>query len=371
MCDYHGVGVQLYYSRINKGWTVEKALGGKQKETKIELTREINNINAVARAFGSTFDAVKKTQRKTRSINTAIFHALEQSESCTDRKGKVFKNKADMCSDYKIPIEVFERRLDEGWGLEKALETPYLYNKIFRVADFKGNVYKSVARMCSAYNLDKREFEARINDKWSLAEALSGVRPSNTEEFRTKIETAYNEQLGCYEDHIGCRYKTLAKLAMTYGLYEMQFRILASTGVSLVNILVHHSGNILNLPRKGVAFYWNGRWYKDRQFCRNMDTTASFWYKLSVGYTLEEIVRGRPENRVGIVDHNGKEFKSKIAMCQYHRVPVKIFDNRIIIGLSMEDALCRDLKRLGELKEQCKKILKSCEVQPEWHSVGA
>lgn len=78
MCKTYGISVYTFYSRINSGWDLEKALTTPTKE-------EVKGI------------------------------------SCKDHNGKVFKSIKEMCNYHNIVYTTFYNRIKSGWNLKDAL----------------------------------------------------------------------------------------------------------------------------------------------------------------------------------------------------------------------------------------------------------
>ena len=129
MCNYYGITVGCYYSRIRKGWTLKKTL----------LTDKIGNngtyLGEVTDHMGNKFHSINK-MLEYHHISWHKFHAwtekgctleeiLRKREICvTDHLGNEYSSLRKMCAHYHMDYYAFTYRTKSGWPLENALTIP-------------------------------------------------------------------------------------------------------------------------------------------------------------------------------------------------------------------------------------------------------
>lgn len=132
MTKHWGISRTTYLSRINMGWSVEKAL---------------------------TFTIREESRPKGGAV---------------DHLGNKFKSRSQMLTHWGIRRDTYNSRLRRGWSLKEALTTPSTNNN--RCKDHLGNEYDSKGDMFKTYGVSYSAFTKRIDRGWSLEEALTGNR---------------------------------------------------------------------------------------------------------------------------------------------------------------------------------------------------
>ena len=61
-----------------------------------------------------------------------------KAREIVDHKGNVWKSKIEMCKYYNINWTTYDNRMQKGWSMKDALETPVKCKNI--ITDHKGNV---------------------------------------------------------------------------------------------------------------------------------------------------------------------------------------------------------------------------------------
>lgn len=131
MCSYWGITPWTYARRINKGWTLEKAL---------------------------TEPLCEMTQRA--------------AKPCTDHLGNKFDSVTDMCRYHGVAISTFGNRRLKGASLEQALRHGTVFSNTDKYSDHLGNRFNSLRSMASYWNLSYQVLQNRLNSGWGLKASL-------------------------------------------------------------------------------------------------------------------------------------------------------------------------------------------------------
>ncbi|SCY10850.1 hypothetical protein [Butyrivibrio sp. INlla14] len=102
-----------------------------------------------------------------------------REKPCEDHLGNKYCSIRDMCLVYGISPETYTRRINVyHMTVEEALTRPVKHNGGIRCQDHNGKYYRSRTQMCKSYGIDRKLFEYRISNGWSLEDALT--KPSRT-----------------------------------------------------------------------------------------------------------------------------------------------------------------------------------------------
>lgn len=123
----------------------------------------------------------------------------KKREPVTDHKGRQFKNKSDMSRYYNLKVTTFYQRINRGWTLQKALETPTHCKTKRIIYDHDGKKFDSVKTMCAYHNVSVSRYKKLISQGASQKTALT----------RKFSDT--------WHDHLGNKYRSLNEMAEAYG----------------------------------------------------------------------------------------------------------------------------------------------------------
>lgn len=211
--------------------------------------------------------------------------------SITDHTGRAFDSIKSMCAYYHISTNVFARRQQRGWGLERILTTPVHYQNQKQAAEKKSFILDHLAReypdleaMCQAYHLDMLLFQERRLKGWTLEEILT---------------TPTGECDECRVDHLGHVYENLHKMC---DFYDVPYHV--------------------------------------------------FRYRIENNWGLEKaLTTPVGKQAVKCKDHLNQDFSSLKEMCHYYEIPFRIYQNRIRAGWDLERALTEPVKRKSKRKK--------------------
>ena len=150
---------------------------------------------------------------------------------CKDHLGNEFQSITALCKYYNISVRTYKDRLAKGMSLQEALETPN--NKFLpedKRTDHLGNVYSSIKEMANHYGLALDTYQRRIKNGWSIEKALT--EPIDTTKHG-KSET----------DHLGNRFDTIKDMCNHYNITVSAFLIRRKKGYSLEYCLTHQQKN--------------------------------------------------------------------------------------------------------------------------------
>lgn len=108
---------------------------------------------------------------------------------CTDHQGNKFSTKKEMCEHWGIGVAPFSFRIKMGWNLKKALETPTRKGSSEHKVcyDHLGNKFETEAARAKHWGLGSSTVNPRLEHGWTLQKALE-TPPRNR--GRTKIQKA-------------------------------------------------------------------------------------------------------------------------------------------------------------------------------------
>ncbi len=102
---------------------------------------------------------------------------IKHDKPCTDHLGNHYPNIKSMCTFWNICPETYTRRRNVyGLSLEDALTRPVKHNGGLRCYDHTGKRFRSRTSMCRHWNIDRKLFEYRMSQGWSLEDALTRPR---------------------------------------------------------------------------------------------------------------------------------------------------------------------------------------------------
>lgn len=157
---YNGV---FYHSQK----AAEKALGMKEKSiTDLKRRYYCTASEAVERYFHpENFPTMRKKH-----------HLLTKPISY---KGVNYSSLKSCAADTGISLSLLTKRLEAGWSVEEAIETPKNVN-LNKGIEFNGVVYPNEMELCKAHNIGLQTFKQRLRDGWTFNIALTYPVPKGT-----------------------------------------------------------------------------------------------------------------------------------------------------------------------------------------------
>ena len=117
MCDAYDVSPTLYLKRIERGWTVQEALEGKQPYFSRDGV-DYYSQKEVCEAFKIHPNSFRLKQKNGYSIDDIVDRVSYRAE---DHLGKKYRNEAEMCAEYGVKVSTYRARMRKGMSKEEAL----------------------------------------------------------------------------------------------------------------------------------------------------------------------------------------------------------------------------------------------------------
>lgn len=140
--------------------------------------KSYKGYNHLAKELGIPYSAIYTGLSEGKSLDEIIEN--RKPRKVKDHLGSQFESTKEMISRWGISRETYNKRLSDGWSLEKTLTTPVSYaNNTQKCRDHLGNEFESKGAMYKAYGVSRATFSNRLLSGWSLEEALTGSRNEN------------------------------------------------------------------------------------------------------------------------------------------------------------------------------------------------
>lgn len=238
MCRAYGIKVNLYYSRLRSGWSLERILTTKVnwgKSVYDHKGNEYKTLDDMCKAYGIN----QATYSARRSIGWSVADSLEKplypskGKKCKDHLGREYDSIKSLCNAYGISYDAVKGRMKHGFTLEEALMTEVGYMR--KCKDHLGREYKSVTEMCNAYNINVSTFRHRINNGWKLADALKRPVIDSKDITGRRLE---DDEINTYAidavyDHLGKAFTSETAMCKYYNIPIKLFKLRLDSGWTL------------------------------------------------------------------------------------------------------------------------------------------
>ena len=130
MLKHWGISSTTYQDRLNRGWSMEKSLSTptKKKRQPQEYTDFKGNIfptaTSMAKEYGVSLVTLRKLLNKGNTPEEATYLLSQRTSKrgeYVDHLGVKFSSKAKMLETYGVNYATFYKRMENGWSLEEAL----------------------------------------------------------------------------------------------------------------------------------------------------------------------------------------------------------------------------------------------------------
>ncbi|MCR5480130.1 MAG: hypothetical protein K6F27_09785 [Ruminococcus sp.] len=221
-----------------------------------------------------------------------------RSKPAKDHLGKQYASKEEMCQAWHIEYNVYIGRVNRGWTQEEALTIPN--NQGYHgkaVPDHRGNVFRSITKLCEHYNISESSFRYFISNDLTTAEAI------------TKCIAQRDNRTVKAPDHKGNVFVSKKERAAHYNLDRDTVRERLKDGWDLQTALEtpkkeHPRHANIIVPRKD---------HKGNTFATSTDLAESYglnrrtvYKRLQNGWTLQEALETPPHKRRGSNPENKK-----------------------------------------------------------------
>ena len=137
--------------------------------------KSYKGYNHLAKELGIPYSSIYAGLSEGKTLDEIIEN--RKPRKVRDHLENQFESIKEMVQYWGISRETYNKRLSEGWSLEKALTTSVSYaNNTQKCRDHLGNEFESKGAMYKAYGVSRATFSNRLLSGWSLEEALTGKR---------------------------------------------------------------------------------------------------------------------------------------------------------------------------------------------------
>lgn len=288
MCQFYNKNCSTVKNRLNKGWSLEDALTKNRTSARsIEIYDHLGNkfesMIAMCKHYNMNYQVIDRRLRNGWDIEKALTTpAVKAHKKSYDHLGNEFASITDMCDHYKtVTPTAFNERIAKGWTVEQALLTPSSVPD--KPCDHLGNEYETVDDLCAAYGISVNTYYSRMKSKWSLEDRLT---------------TPSGEHRPAY-DHLGNKFKSKVKMCEHYNINYGTFKDRMKNNWTLEKALTTPSNETIQYDHLGNIFE------SKTKLCEHYGIkTQRFNYFKDKGYTIEECL-----NIIPIINANTKNIK--------------------------------------------------------------
>lgn len=316
--------------RLKRGWSLKDVLetpatsAFKGKIYKDHLGNQFSSEKGLAKHWNIGVTTLRGRLERGWSLKDALETpaATLEKKKCTDHLGNYFESESARAKHWGKTASAVRARLKKGWSLKDALETPSEHGNLRKeCVDHLGNHFKSESDRAKYWGIGYGTVNSRLKLGWSLKDALE--TPGNEKPRAIKCT-----------DHLGNEFKSDIARAKHWNLGAATVRTRLAQGWSLKDALekptklavFDHLGNGFG-SLKSMAEHWN-------------KPTRVVHDRLKAGWSLKDALE-KPYKalRVACIDHLGNKFESKSKRAEYWGQTVGIVEGRIEKGWSLKDAL--------------------------------
>lgn len=243
---------------------------------------------------------------------------------CTDHLGQQFPSHQALCEHHHVSMHTYHNRLRRGWTQEQALTTPTTGQqqkqrpKKDLVYDHEGNPFLSIPKMCRHWGITDKIFWSRKRVlHWPLEKIL-------TTPVRDKFDSANAKAV---TDHEQNKFPSISAMCRHWNVKLSTYRERRKRGWDIEQALTAPEKPI-NDPDPVACVDHEGRtWPSKNAMCRHYGVTRyCFESRIQRGWTLEQALTGDIRiNAKNCEDHTGKPFPSAALMALYLGFPSYAF----------------------------------------------
>ncbi len=340
MCKHYGIRRSTFERRIEKGMSLKDALttpinkvGCRAKKCVDHLGSEYLSEAKMCEHYNINFYTYRERIQKGYSIERALTEPLMEQgllfkNECFDHLGKKYNSEKEMAMAYGIEPYIFAMRKYNGWDVRRALTTPVRGTKIY---DHLGNEYDNVEKMCSVYNIEPKLYHDRLHKGWSLEKSLT-TQKRNT----------------LCEDHLGNKYRSMDEMAHKYGLCATTIKNRLKKGLTLKEALTmeysyvcyDHLGNKYDSLQKMCEAYGISFGVYKYRLKKGMSIKEALTYQRKSPVSKKVIKASCSDyHSTDCYDHLGNWYASKADMARAYGINPNTFRARLYSGMSIEKAL--------------------------------
>lgn len=196
MCDHWNIKKSTFMDRRQRGWSLKECLEGRSSrigrngKIKDHKGKTYLSEKAMCEAYGINYSSYISQKKRGVSLKECLTPKIVQT--VTDHQGNEFKTRKQMCKHYGVDPTTFKNRMENGWTLEDALTTPSAKStEKLMCEDHTGEKYESTSAMCKFYGLEIGTYQRRLQRGWDIERALT--EPIEKQEFTDPFGNCYDE----------------------------------------------------------------------------------------------------------------------------------------------------------------------------------
>lgn len=178
LASAYNVKVSTLHSRLNRGWSLEKAL----ESSSVDVNARCKGVSYKGVTYSSFVDLAM-----TLKVEYSMFMNIYRGRGCKDidktlnfyknktkkyiLHGNVFNSLSDVATYYGLDDAIFYKAHSKNKGalsLQDCVKQCLLDSEV----TFKGKKYKNLDSLLSCYNLTHSLFHTRLGIGWDLARAI-------------------------------------------------------------------------------------------------------------------------------------------------------------------------------------------------------
>lgn len=231
-----------------------------------------------------------------------------------EHNGVVYKSVRELADDIGMSYGTLRSRLQMGWSVQDAVERDV---RKFGI-EYDGKVYDSVAKLANSVGLDKSVVESRLRAGWTLDEAIHG---------RERKKVMYK----------GVEYNSVKDLCRIHGLNYGVVGNRIRNGWSLDDAVETEEGR----GRLADSVDYDGKTYTSiAELCRELNLPySSVCSDYKQGLTIAEIVEKRSKSMDTSIEYRGVWYKSLSALCRELGLTYATVQGRLSKGWTIEQAV--------------------------------
>ena len=177
MCEHWGIVLTTFYGRLNKGWSLEEALTTKANSTRLtepaqdHLGNHFDTITAMCKHWGITTQIYYKRLNKGWELERILTTPPDRKPNkhkVIDADGREFKSIREFADFHNIPYSTALLRISKGMSVQELTEG----SKRREVTAPDGTVFPNTSEMCRYYGVKRSTYQTRMEMGMTMSEAL-------------------------------------------------------------------------------------------------------------------------------------------------------------------------------------------------------
>lgn len=328
-CDYYGIDIKDYYSMRRRKWSMYDIIASHMNGVtkKDHLGNVYQSEAEMCKHYDISIVKFRDRLNKGYSLEKALTYKGGQRKKVKDHLGNEYDSIKSMCEHYNINNVTYSNRIKYGWSLEKALTEPVGVGTCKKVKDHLGNEFDSIKSMCEKYRINQTVYNSRIKSGLTLEEAL-------TKPVKRSSDNSYKrlEYISGVKEYAEKNYGSIVDMCAYYGITGQTLLNRLRRGMNLKQALTN---DVKTMDYKDHLGY---RYASLKDKCDKYGVDVkTYLNRRKRGLSLAEALTGDKY----IYDHLGNRFNSVQNMVDYYGVSRSVFDYRTGRGYSLEEALTK------------------------------